>query len=542
MSDTDPTPTPPTHEEALAAAPAPRLRRRRLFSIVWLIPLVAAIAAAWMAYDAAQSQGPLITIRMENAEGIVPGKTKIRFKDVEVGQVEKVEFDRDLLHVTVTARMSKSMERFLRSQTLFWVVRARVTPSEVTGLSTLFSGAYIGVQPTRKGKLMTEFTALEEPPVLTDERQGRHFLLTAQTLGSLDIGSPVYFRKVNVGKVVRYRLRDDDTLEVKIFVQSPHHKRVRANTRFWNASGLDLSMDARGVRMEAESLVTMLFGGIAFDTPDDGAPSDPAASGTEFALYPSREASLQKAYAFTQRYLLYFDESVRGLHVGAPVEFRGMEVGRVADIKLSMDTRKQTVRIPVVIEIEPERFELTGGEGDHADTIEAMVAMGLRAQLKTGSLITGQSYVDLDLHPDRGPAGLVAGGRYPELPTLPSPLEGLMASAQRIMNKLERVPLSDVATEMRTTMAEIRYTLGKMRTTMDDMDDMDILPKTSQALTHANNALAEIESTLAPDSMVRTDLQRLLREMGDTARSLRVLADYLERQPDALLYGKGAEQ
>lgn len=525
-------------EETFADLPEPSIRRHRRLSIVWLIPLVAAIAASWMAYKAYDAEGPLVTIHMETAEGLVAGKTKVKFKDVEVGQVETIEFAKDLKHVVVTARMIKGMERYLRSHTLFWVVRARVTASSVTGLSTLFSGAYISVQPSKKGKLMSEFTALATPPVITYSGEGRQFLLRTDNLGSIDVGLPVYFRKIKVGQVVGFELQNNDMVEIKVFIEAPYDQRVRTNTHFWNASGLDVTLDAQGVRVQTESLVSILLGGIAFDTLDTGPPSEPAPADSVFTLYPSMEKSLEKSFDYVEYYLLHFNESVRGLSVGAPVEFRGIKIGRVVDIRLRMNPEKKTARIPVVIEIEPERFEIPGRSGRPDKVVRTLVDMGMRAQLKTGNLVTGQTYVDMNLYPSMPNAALAMGGRFPELPSVPSPLEGLMASTQRIMNKMERLPLSELTGEMRTTMDDIRGTLGQMRSMMGRMDELDLLPKAGKALDQASSALKEVELTLAPDSPVKTDLAKLLREIGDTARSLRVLADYLERQPDALIFGK----
>ncbi|BBD07553.1 intermembrane transport protein PqiB [Desulfovibrio ferrophilus] len=524
--------------DTFADMPEPTIRKSRRFSIVWLIPLVAAIAASWMAFKAFDAEGPLVTIRMETAEGLVAGKTKVKFKDVDVGLVETIEFGEDLQHVVVTARMIKGMERYLRSETLFWVVRARITPSSVTGLTTLFSGAYISVQPTKKGKLISEFTALKTPPIITDEGQGRYFLLRTDNLGSIDVGLPVYFRKVKVGQVVGFDLKENDMVEMKIFVEAPHHGRVRNNTRFWNASGLDVTMDAQGVRVQTESFVSMLLGGIAFDTLDTGETSEQAPSNAEFTLYPSKEKSFETAYDYRERYLLHFNESVRGLNVGAPVEFRGMSIGRVVDIKLQMNPRMKTASIPVIIEIEPERFDILGKDNTRDKVITSLVAMGMRAQLKTGNLVTGKTFVDLNLYPSMPRGTLALGGKYPELPSVPSPLEGLLASTQRIMQKLERLPLGDMTSELRMTLDDTRVTLGQMRGLMGRVDKLDLLPKAGKALEQATKALKEIELTMAPDSPVKTDLAKLLREIGDTARSLRVLADYLERQPDALLYGK----
>lgn len=522
------------------ALPVARVRRRRMLSIVWLIPLVAAVAAAWMAFDALKSQGTLITITMENAEGIVPGKTMIKFKDVEVGQVESVRFADDLEHVVVTARMVDNMERYLREETQFWMVRARITPSEVSGLNTLFSGAYIGVWPSKRGKLTTEFTALRTPPVITDDANGSHFLLRTQSLGSLDIGSPVYFRKIKVGQVVGYELKKNDQVEIKVFVQAPHHERVRRNTRFWNASGLDLRVDARGVRMQTESLVSLLLGGVAFDSPGADEVAEPAPPGALFTLHPSRERGFERVFDYRERYVLHFDESVRGLGLGAPVEFRGMLIGHVVDMRLEMDTKRRTASIPVTIEIEPERFTLRDRNGARDTLVRTLVEMGMRAQLKPGNLLTGQTYVDLDLYPGMPPARIKESGPLPELPTAPSPLGGLLASAQRVMARLEEVPMGDISQELRSTMGSIRTTLEQMRQLMGTVRDLDILPGISRTLEQATGTLREAEAAMAPDAALRTDLRKLLRELGDAARSLRVLSETLERQPDVLLYGKEA--
>lgn len=522
-----------------AALPTARVRRRRLVSIVWLIPLVAAVAAAWMAFDALQAQGTLITIRMETAEGIVAGKTRIKFKDVEVGQVENVRFDENLEHVVVTARVVSDMERYLRSETQFWLVRPRITPSEISGLETLFSGAYIGIWPSRKGKLVTEFTALKAPPLVTGDTDGSHFLLRATTLGSLDIGSPVYFRRVKVGQVVGYELKKNDQVEIRVFVQAPYHERVRRNTRFWNASGVDLRLDARGLRMQTESLVSLLVGGVAFDSPGADEAAEPAPPEALFTLHPSREGGFERAFDYRERYVLHFDESVRGLSVGAPVEFRGMPIGRVTDMRLELDPRHKAARIPVTVEIEPERFAL--GDKDARDAvIRTLVGMGMRAQLKTGNLFTGQAYVDMDLYPRMAPGRVGTSGRLPELPTAPSALGGLLASAQRVLARLEEVPMGDISSELRATLDSIRATLEQMRQLMGAARDLEILPAVARTLEQATATLGQAEAALAPDAALRTDMRKLLRELGDAARSLRVLSETLERQPDALLYGKEA--
>lgn len=539
MSDA-PLPTDPMDDIA-----EPKIRKRKWFSIVWLIPLVAAIAAGWMAYDALQQEGQTVTIRFNTAEGLIPGKTKIKFKDVEVGQVEAIKFSKDLAQVIVTAKMAKSMDRYLRSHTKFWVVRARVTPSEVSGLGTLFSGVYIGIQPTKKGKLMWEFEGLDAPPVVSDEHKGRQFVLRTKSLGSLDVGVPVYFRRVRVGQVTGYELLADDTIEVGIFIEAPHHKRVFVDTKFWNASGVDLTMDARGVRLQTESMISLLMGGVAFGRQEASDSVELAPQGTTFTLYPSREASFDTAYSYKERYLLHFDSSVRGLTVDAPVEFRGMTIGKVLDVKLQLDMNGKVARIPVLVEIEPQRFDIEGMRGGRDKVVPTLLDMGLRAQLGMGNVVTGSSYVSLDLHPELGTARLKTDGRYPELPTMPSPIEGILTNAASIMKKVDQVPFATLSKELRATMDNIRETMvgvhesmASFKVVMDKTDDQQILSRAGAMMDSINKTMAKLDKTLDPESDIQADTARLLRELTDAARSLRMLVDYLERQPDALLYGK----
>lgn len=527
--------------------PEPRLKRRRHFSIVWLIPLVAALVAAWMAWQAVQSQGPLVTIRFDTAEGLQAGKTKIKYRNVEVGKVEQIEFASTLDEVIVTARMAKSMEPYLRTTTQFWVVRARVSMSEVSGLGTLFSGAYIGVQPAdpADGIPRHDFLGLADPPPVTDPTKGRHFVVRAESLGSLDLGSPVYYHQIRVGKVVSHQLLDDGDVDIRLFVDAPHHERICTDTRFWNASGLDIAMDATGVHVNTGSLVSMLIGGISFDDPPGGTCGARAEEDHVFPLYSDRSQSYERSYEHKEIYLLHFDGSVRGLSIGAPVEYRGMTVGHVTDLKLQYDPAKGRARIPVLIEIEPERFEIVGQAKEPGDIMAALVAKGLRAQLKTGSLITGQSFVDLDFHPGLPKADIAMEGLRPVLPTVPSPLDSLMASFGRVLNKIDDLPLKEVSADMMVTMGDLRKTMDELQAALEDSRalmrnvDRNVVPRAGDVLDKIQGTLDGIDDTLDPNSVMHADLQRLLKELADAARSLRVLADYLERQPDALLYGKG---
>jgi paraquat-inducible protein B len=410
---------------------------RRRPSIVWFIPLVAAVVGAFVAWRTYADLGPLIEIEFASAEGLEAGKTKLKYKDVEVGVVEEIRLEPDLANVVCTARMVRDAEDWLTENTRFWVVTARVAGGEVSGLATIFSGAYIGVDPVLEGRRARRFTGLDVPPIVTADQPGTHFKLVSHQAGSVPLGTPVTFRKVRVGEVVASELdASGDFVNVQIFVHAPHDERVRTATRFWNASGVHVALDASGVQVQVESLVSLLIGGIAFETPLEGA-GEVAAAGSVFELYPSQEATEREVYTQKVHWLLYFDQSVRGLSPGAPVEFRGIQIGEVRDLKLEFDPEKGRFRVPVVVTIEPERMgSLVGADRDsRREALDRLVRQGLRAQVQSGNLLTGQLLVQLDMHADAAPAEIVWTERYPEFPTIPTPLEEITSSVTRLAAK-----------------------------------------------------------------------------------------------------------
>jgi paraquat-inducible protein B len=532
------------------AVPEAEVATSRGISIVWLAPLVAAAIGIWLAYTTLQERGPTITITFDTAEGLEAGKTKIKYKDVEVGTVGQVSISEDLKQIVVTAEMDKDAEGYLAEGTRFWVVSPRLGAGGVSGLGTLVSGVYIGIDP-KQGELVDTFEGLDEPPLITSDTPGRQYVLHAKTLGSISRGSPVYFRGIGVGQVVDYALADDDlSLDITVFVRSPHDQLVQEGTRFWNASGFRASIGTDGVRVETESVQSLLTGGVAFDTPISAGRGEPSAENTVFSLYDSFESVT--AAGFTQKipYTVYFEDSVRGLNPGAPVEFKGMRVGTVKDVQLQIDPAKDRVRIPVTIEIEPERITITGDTDVAPHKImEALVQRGLRAQLQSANMLTGQLLVDLDFHPKAPPAKLLHEGPYPEIPSVPSELEALTASVSGVLNELASLPLGELVQDLRNTVQALdrlasspkaEQTLEAVSASAASLQAM--LGKLDQQLgpliRQARGTLAATDDLVGAESPMRYDLNATLKELAGAARSIRVFADYLERHPDALLRGR----
>jgi paraquat-inducible protein B len=524
-------------------APAAEIHARRGFSIVWVVPLVALVIGGWLAYKALSEKGPTITITFESAEGLEAGKTKIKFKDVEVGKVTDISLSKDLSRVEVTAELVKGGEPYLTEQTRFWVVRARFAAGEITGLGTLFSGAYIGIDPSKKGKPQRHFTGLEVPPVLTAGLPGRHFILRAEDQGSLDVGSPVYYRKVKVGKTVSIEWDPgQDNLKFRVFIQAPFHEKVTKATRFYNASGIDVALDASGLRVNTDSLVSVILGGIAFENPVGMKVGEQAPENFEFRLYPDKESTKQKEYMRKDYYLVYFEDDIGGLSNGSPVNFKGIKVGQVVNFSLQYNWKKKDFQIPVLIEIEPERIEQVHGElPKDKNMMDELAARGLRAQLKTGNLLTGQMLVDLAFRPDAPPAKIRYDEAYPVLPTIPQPLKQLMANMERIVDRLEKVPTDEISLDLKSVLESLNNNLHKTEATFGQIND-NVLPEITRSMTQIQKSLADIEKGYGKDSSTNQELRKALDEIREAARSIRVLTEYLQRHPESLLRGKSEEE
>ncbi|WP_404992678.1 intermembrane transport protein PqiB [Cupriavidus pauculus] len=524
--------------------PTRKRRARWLPSLVWLIPIVAAVVGISLLINTLASRGPEITVTFSTAEGLTPGKTAVRYKDVDIGLVKSVRLASDRSHVAAIIELTKDAESFAVKDTRFWVVRPRFAISGVSGLETLLSGAYIGVDAGKSAESRRSFTGLEVPPVVTTDASGRQFVLRAQDLGSLDIGSPVYYRRVQVGQVVAYQLEPNGRdITLRVFVNKPYDKLVTADTRFWHASGVDLKLDASGLKLSTQSLVTVLLGGVAFQAPDNSDAQEAAAENTQFLLAADQgDAMKERDEIAPALAVLNFDQSVRGLTPGAPVDFRGVIVGQVRSIGIEYQRDKKAFRMPVVVELYPSRMGFR--ERDVVDQarkhviVQALVKRGMRAQLRTGNLLTGQLYVALDFFPKAPPAkDIDINAPMPEFPTTPGTFDELQAKLGDIVNKIDKVPFDQIGQEARTAMVS----MNKMMDTADKLVAQlngDVAPQVLAALQDARRTLTAANGTLASDAPLQQDTRRMLQELTRTAVSLRALTDYLERHPEALLRGK----
>ncbi|MEQ8391621.1 MAG: MlaD family protein [Thalassospira sp.] len=528
------------------------------FSIIWLVPLVALIIGGWLLWRDIVSKGPEISVTFQTADGISAGKTAVRYRDVDVGQVIGINLAEDLDHVRLTIRMDADFSEYLTENTRFWVVRPRVTVRGITGLDTIVSGAYIEVVPDKTGERERSFVGEEEPQLVHDDEDGTRFVLKAEELGSLGTGTPVLLRGIEVGEVLETELDEKaDGVSIPVFIRKPFDALVKRDTRFWDSSGIALDLNADGLSVRAQSVRSVLAGGINFYTPDVSVNEDQAPAETIFRLHSSLEKAELLAQGYSQKYILYFDSSVRGLSRGAPVDFNGIRVGTVESVDLEYVVSQRSFRVPVVVTIEPERVQLVGanvGDLDPEATVKKLVADGLRARLKTGSFITGQLFVDLSMNPV-SPARYLGdrNGNIPELPTLPQKLDEIANSLTSLLEKVETFPLEEIGIRLLGTvegmenivtspaltqgMTSLQQAAAGISSLVDNLDS-SVLPATQTALDAAREALGGVRDVTSPSSPVRYNLEQALKELSATARSLRDLTEFLEQNPSALILGK----
>ena len=542
--------------------------RGRHISWIWAIPVVTALIGLWIAWDTLTRRGPLITVTFETAEGLVAGQTHVRHKDVDMGLVQTVALSKDLQKVHVTIRMNRSAEPLLTETAKFWVVKPRFFAGSISGLETLLSGAYIELLPgTPNGTPQREFLGLEDPPVLLSDVPGTTFLLHAARIGSISLGSPVFYRDLTVGQVLGWDIADmADSVTIHTFVRAPFDRYVHDGSRFWNASGATVELGPKGVQLQLESLRALALGGVAFDTPADVRSTPISGANHNFALYADREAAQHASFTERIRCVAYFAGSAAGLATDAQVTLRGLQIGAVSSVYLWYDKAVDRVLVAVRFDVEPQRISQLQLPGDTnlSDTLRILVHRGLRASIGSSNLLTGQKEVALIMQPDAPAADLGTDGDTLVLPTVDTGgLDNLAQSASAIMAKLDRVPFEQIGQNLNETLSgtnklandqQLHDAVVKLQSTLTEVQALvhaadtgmqpvlQKLPQLAQGLDEAvrrtNKLLGSVDNGYGGDSKFNRDADRLMLQLTDTARSVRVLADLLARHPEALIRGR----
>jgi paraquat-inducible protein B len=522
--------------------PPPRIKPGRWVpSLVWLVPITAALVGMSLLVNAWRTTGPRITISFQTAEGLEVGKTLVKYRNVTIGHVTAIKVSSDHERVLVTAELAKSAEAVATHDTLFWVVRPRFGVGWVSGLDTLLSGAFIGIEPGQSKTNRTDFIGLENPPPLPHAPQGKRVVLHAGDLGSVSLGAPVYFRRFQVGRVIDEKLDANGRgAQLVLFIDAPNDRFISQSTRFWNVSGIDVNLGADGMNLKTESLISVLAGGVAFGSVRSLPEVGTTPSAAEFTLYKDEAAAMAPADGEPHVIRMRFEQSLRGLAIGAPVEFVGVNIGSVISIDLDYDARNRRFPVIVTAFIYPRRmgraYDALARQGDvesddqMARFVQQFVARGLRAQPRPGNLLTGQLYLALDFIAGASKARFDVASRPLEIPTMRGSIDELRVQLASIANKIDALPLGDIARHLDSDLTDLHGTI--------DYINRDMLPVATATLTALQGTLNNVDRNLADDAPWRDSVEQTLGEARQTLLSVRSLADSLDRHPEALIRGR----
>lgn len=527
--------------------PQPVVRTRRISaSLIWLVPALAAVVGAWLVIRNYLEAGPTITISFQTAEGLEAAKTPVKYKNVVIGVVHGLRLSPDRDHVLVNVELQKNAQSFAAADTRFWVVRPRIGLSGISGVDTLLSGPFIGADIGDSTESSREFVGLETPPSVIHGTRGKSFRLHTRDLGSIDVGSPIYFRRLPVGHVSSYRLDENGQgITIEIFIDGPNDQFVNKSTRFWNASGVDVSVGTSGLKVNTQSIASVIAGGIAFQ--DLPAPHDatPSPADSDFDLYGNVATAMLPPDGEPTYVRMRFYASLRGLEVDAPVEFLGIDIGHVVSINIDYDEKTQQFPIIVGAVVYGQRLGRAqtklaaraakhGSDADMSHTFALLIEHGLRAEARSGNLLTGQLLISLDFVPKAPKVAFDPGARPLVIPTTAGSFSRLQERLDSILAKVDAIPIDRIAAHLDDSLDELSGTLKRI--------NGDLLPEFKDTLRGANTTFKAADDALSADSPLQQNLGLTLEELRRTARSLRVFSDYLGSHPEALIRGRRPDQ
>ncbi|WP_152207065.1 intermembrane transport protein PqiB [Marinobacter changyiensis] len=534
------------------------IRSRRVgLSLAWLVPIVAALVGLSMLVGSWRDAGPTIEITFDTAGSLTPEKSPVKYRNVAIGEVRTITLSKDQQNVVVAVDLNKDAEAFAREDARFWVVKPRIGAGGVSGLDTLLSGDFIAAIPGTSETSANNFRGLETPPPITYDEPGKRFRLRAPDLGSLDIGSAVYYRKVRVGEVVSYQLDPSgEWVNLGVFITAPHDQYVTSNSRFWNASGIDLGITTDGIQLDLQSLTSVLAGGIAFETPARAPAAKAASTDRKFTLYNDRTSAMAPDKGPAHSIHMRFGQSLLGLKQEAPVYFMGNEIGEVTSVTLDYDAKQQTFPVVVDARIYPrlmgqaydQLLETVGDEAD-VDTSKSPMATrlfrqlvdhGLRAEARTSNILTGQLHIALEFYSG---AQNAQGSITPDnpdqilIPTQATNLDKMQDQLTSLLETLNSLPLATISSNLEGSLAELQQTLGAIN---DEAlpATVNILQGMEELMNSMSSTLTSAEAALSPNSPERQRLGLALDEVERMSRSVRELSDYLRRHPESLVRGR----
>ncbi|KZN38620.1 mammalian cell entry protein [Pseudoalteromonas luteoviolacea S2607] len=530
------------------------------FSVIWIVPIIAILITGWMLYQHQSNKGHVIFLKMENADGIIAGKTEVKVRSVQVGIVETLRLQIEQNAVIATIRINKHYDSLLTEDAKFWTVKPRVDETGISGLNTLLSGVYIELLPGESDRSASLFTMQDQPALISPDVDGVRYSLTAANAEVLDVGTGIFFRNYKIGQVESAKF-NEKTLEMDygIFINSPYDELISKNVIFWVNSGIEVDLSTEGIRVSTGSLSKLIKGGISVDYPPAAEADELARENTQYKLHKNFAVALERRFDLFDLYLIEFEQSIKGLRPGAPVEYRGMRIGTVEQVPAQLVRdgqplyfQQDNTSIPVLIKVEYGRIYDVDEQAKQywQGNIEKWIKNGLRASLKSGNLLTGAVYIELDFYSSAKPESIAKHSIYPILPSVPSGFTALSEQVMALLNKLNKLPLSDTIGEAKDTLTAYKQLGLETEKLIKELNNKKVSEKVDKNLTQLQGTLVQLtaslkqfEKTLATyqqGSGVMEQLTDTLSELESLSNTLKPVTKSLNEQPSMLIFDKNS--
>jgi paraquat-inducible protein B len=519
----------------------------KAISKIWLVPTVATFIGVWMIYFHLSTQGPTIEIYFETGEGIEAGKTKIKMRNVDIGTVEDLRLNGKTDGVVVSVRINNNDRNLLKEDTQFWVVRPRIGKGGVSGLGTLLSGAYIELSPGISNNDEDKFNGLESEPVTPAGIPGLHITLDSGSYRAFDVGDPILFHGIEVGRIEYvYFNTEERIVYYNAFIESPYDSLVTTNTKFWEVNGVEVNLSSDGIRVQSGTLETLITGGVTFDVPNDMPRGEIIKERTSFTVFPNEEAIKDYRFNFSLKLILLFSDSIRGLNPGAPVEYKGVKVGKV----IRTDTEYPEISnvlgrdslIPVMVSIEPARIGFDDSEGAlplAERTLKGLLKQGLQGGLATGNLLTGSKFIELKytdeimMHPE------FQFNDYIVIPTFDSQLDKIISQTSKVMDNLQNLPLNTVVDSANVTLIQATSTLKEFQVSAEQLSALLNQANDKELIASAKDTLDDfrkLSNDFSSGSLTHNELQGALMYLKQALAELEPLLTQLNQKPNSLIF------
>ncbi|MFV0335746.1 MAG: intermembrane transport protein PqiB [Tropicimonas sp.] len=536
------------------ARPVRKTARRAVqagVSMVWLVPILALLVTLAIAWNSYANRGRVIQVVFADATGITPGETVLKFREITVGQVESVAFTEDLQQVVLDIRVDQDVAPYIDSDAQFWIVRPEVTAQGVTRLDTVLTGAFIeGYWNATRGEPQERFSGLDRAPLTREDAKGTWTVLSVGNAEGVSEGAPVLFRGLKVGRIENLRLsEEDESVIADMFIQAPHDQRLTSASVFWNVSGFSVSLGARGVSLNVNSLSSLIQGGVEFATLTSGGSA--VERGHVFRLQPDEETARNSLFTGDDvgelRFTVMLDDAVSGLEQGADVKYQGLNVGRVTDLSVSVESagedKPPVVRQQVTIALAPTRLGLASDATTESvqNFLAGEIEQGLRARVASAGLLGTSLMIELVDIPGSSPAALdLAATPYPVIPSVKGDLTDFSATAQGFLTRIGDLPIEDVlksASDMmnsitaiassqetraipgalRSTIDETQATMTELRSVATQLNEDEVVASLRAALNSASEAADAV-------SLAAKDVPQMVEDIDAAAKSVDEIA------------------